>query len=63
MNYERSLMMYQTYRNKGLLIGFGAIEPAHLTVIQQRMKLSGHRWISKGVQQIANLKATNKSNK
>lgn len=56
-------MQYKKYREQGLLIGSGPIEAAHRHVIQQRMKLSGQRWTINGAQQIANLRATNKSNK
>ena len=55
-------MLYQTYRNKGLLIGSGPIEAAHRSVLQQRMKLSGQVWSINGVNAIANLKCYHKSN-
>jgi hypothetical protein len=55
-------MQYKTYLDKGYLIGSGAIEAAHRNVIQQRLKLSGQRWSVKGAQQIANLRASKKSN-
>ena len=46
-NKER--MKYKQYRNTGCgIIGSGAIESAHRTVIQKRMKLSGQRWSTKG---------------
>jgi hypothetical protein len=62
--YENNLsrMQYKTYLEKGYLIGSGAIEAAHRNVIQQRLKLSGQRWSIQGAQQIANLRACNKSN-
>jgi hypothetical protein len=62
--YENNLcrMQYKTYLEKGYLIGSGAIEAAHRNVIQQRLKLSGQRWSVKGAQQIANLRASKKSN-
>ena len=62
--YENNLsrMQYKTYLEKGYLIGSGAIESAHRNVVQQRLKLSGQRWNIKGAQQIANLRAWNKSN-
>jgi hypothetical protein len=62
--YENNLgrMQYKTYLDKGYLIGSGAIEAAHRNVIQQRLKLSGQRWSVKGAQQIANLRASKKSN-
>jgi len=55
-------MKYKTFREKGLIIGSGAIEAAHRHVIQHRMKLSGQRWTLKGAQQIANLRMAYKSN-
>lgn len=61
--YENNLhrMRYQTYRQQGLLIGSGPMEAAHRHVIQQRMKLSGQRWTIAGAQQVATLRALNKS--
>lgn len=55
-------MRYKTFREQGLLIGSGAIESAHRTIIQQRLKLSGQRWTCKGAQQVINLRIANKSN-
>lgn len=54
-------MKYKTYRDKGLLIGSGAMEAAHRHVIQQRMKLSGQRWTIAGAQQVANVRVADKS--
>ena len=54
-------MKYKTYREKGYLIGSGAMEAAHRHVIQERLKLSGQRWTSLGLQQIANLRVAQKS--
>jgi len=34
-------MHYQAYRQRGLLIGSGAIESAHRTVVQKRLKRAG----------------------
>jgi len=65
LNYYRKnikRMMYKTFRDKGLLIGSGAIESAMKSVLQQRMKLSGQRWTKKGFQNVANLRVTYKSN-
>lgn len=59
---NRDRMMYQTFRQKGLLIGSGPVEAAHRNVIQQRLKLSGQLWTIKGAQQIANLRVIRKSN-
>lgn len=54
-------MLYKTYRERGLLIGSGAIEAAHRSVLQQRLKLSGQKWTIKGVNAIANLRCYRKS--
>jgi hypothetical protein len=61
--YERNIsrMQYHTFVEKGYMIGSGAIEAAHRSVIQQRLKLSGQRWNIKGAQKIANLRACKKS--
>lgn len=58
---NRKRMRYGSFIKRGLLIGSGAIESAHRTVLQQRMKLSGQRWTKKGFQQIANIRAVKKS--
>jgi len=60
-NVER--MKYGSFLKKGYLIRSGAIEAAHLKVIQQRLKLSGQRWSINGAQRIANLRAYRKSNR
>ncbi|MEI6424743.1 MAG: UPF0236 family protein, partial [Lentisphaerota bacterium] len=49
-------MMYKTFSDEGVFIGSGAIESAHKHVLQQRLKLSGQRWTSVGLQQVANLR-------
>lgn len=59
-NFKR--MQYHSYQEKGYAIGSGAIEAAHRTVVQQRLKLSGQRWNKEGAQQILNLRACKKSN-
>jgi hypothetical protein len=42
-------MDYKRYRKLGAgIIGSGAIESAHKTVVQERLKLSGQRWRKKG---------------
>lgn len=66
VNYYRNnqkRMQYKTFKDRGLLIGSGAIESAHRDVLQQRLKLSGQRWTKNGLQQIANLRVLYKSNK
>lgn len=40
------------------IIGSGAIESAHRTVVQKRLKLSGQRWSKKGAQNMLNLRVT-----
>jgi len=49
-------MKYKTYREKGYLIGSGAIESAVSTIVQQRCKLRGQRW-NEGAQPVLNLRA------
>lgn len=64
LNYYRkneNRMQYHTFRQKGLLIGSGAIESAHKDVLQQRLKLSGQRWTMDGLQQMAQLRVVYKS--
>lgn len=56
-------MNYPDYQRRGLLIGSGAIEAAHRTVSQKRLKLSGQRWTKKGAQNILNLRVLRLSNK
>lgn len=59
-NIER--MDYQKYQRIGCgIIGSGAIESAHRTVVQKRMKLSGQRWSKKGAQHLLNLRVINKN--
>ena len=48
---------YKRYRQIGCaIIGSGAIESAHRTVVQKRMKLSGQRWSGKGADNMLNLR-------
>jgi hypothetical protein len=66
LNYyknNRSRMDYPTYLEKGLLIGSGAIEAAHRTISQKRLKLSGQRWTKEGAQQVLNLRVINLSDR
>lgn len=53
---NRDRMDYRTYRKRGLLIGSGAIESAHRTVMQRRLKRSGQRWSIQGAQRVLNLR-------
>lgn len=59
LNYYKSnisRMDYPSYLKKGVLIGSGAVEAAHRTVSQKRLKLSGQRWTEKGAQNIFDLR-------
>ena len=57
---NKKRMRYKQYRNTGCgIIGSGAIESAHRTVIQKRMKLSGQRWSRKGVENMLRLRVIN----
>jgi hypothetical protein len=50
-------MDYKLYRQLGCgIIGSGAIESAHRTVIQKRMKLSGQHWSREGVNNMLRLR-------
>lgn len=49
-------MQYKIFKEKGLLIGSGAIESAH-RIYQQRFKLSGQHWTKKGLQETMQLKS------
>lgn len=53
---NESRMRYQEYRDKGYLIGSGAIESAVSSVVQQRCKLKGQRW-DKGAQAVLNIRS------
>lgn len=54
-----SRMDYKRYKQTGCgIIGSGAIESAHRTVVQKRMKQSGQRWSSIGAQNMLNLRVT-----
>jgi Transposase len=59
---NRYRMDYATYLANGLCIGSGAIEAAHRTLIQKRMKLSGQRW-GTGTNAMIKLRVAFKSNK
>ncbi len=53
---NRDRMDYKAYRAKGWLIGSGAIEAAHRTLVQCRMKLSGQRWTQVGARRMLSLR-------
>ena len=62
--YQNNLlrMDYARYRTIGCgIIGSGAIESAHRTIIQKRLKQSGQRWGNSGAQNVLNLRAINAS--
>jgi len=54
-------MLYKTFMDKGLAIGSGAIESAHRTVVQKRLKQSGQRWTIDGAQKIVDLRVVHAS--
>ena len=54
---NKKRMKYKEYRNIGCgIIGSGAIESAHRTVIQKRMKQSGQRWSIEGAKNMLRLR-------
>lgn len=56
---NQNRMDYKKYLHIGCgIIGSGAIESAHRTVVQKRLKLSGQRWSKKGAQNMLNLRVT-----
>jgi hypothetical protein len=60
---NKNRMRYEYYRSVGCgIIGSGAIESAHRTVIQRRMKLSGQRWSSAGVTNMLRLRVLSMNN-
>ncbi|MFK7949909.1 MAG: hypothetical protein AB8G11_20130 [Saprospiraceae bacterium] len=58
---NRKRMNYPDFIKRGLLIGSGAIESAHRTVIQKRLKLAGQRWSIQGAKNMLNLRTLNMS--
>ena len=59
---NKNRMDYKKYQQIGCgIIGSGAIESAHRTVIQKRMKQSGQRWSLKGAQNMLNLRVVRKN--
>jgi hypothetical protein len=54
---NQNRMKYKQYRDVGCsIIGSGAIESAHRTVVQKRMKLSGQRWSFNGATNMLRLR-------
>jgi endonuclease III len=61
---NKDRMDYKRYKTMGAgLIGSGAIESAHRTVIQKRMKQAGQRWSKKRAQNMLTLRCTRLSGK
>jgi len=58
---NKNKMDYPKYLSKELLIGSGAIESAHRTVLQKRMKQSGQRWSQKGLHNMIKLRTASMS--
>lgn len=58
---NRSKMNYPDYLKKKFLIGSGAIESAHRTVLQKRMKQSGQRWSKHGLTNMIKLRSASMS--
>jgi len=54
-------MLYKTYMDNDISIGSGAIESAHRTVVQKRLKQSGQRWTLDGAQKIVDLRVVQAS--
>jgi len=63
LSSNRDRIDYKTYRERKLLIGSGAIESAHRTVVQKRCKRSGQRWTQLGAQRVLNLRVCWMSNR
>jgi Uncharacterised protein family (UPF0236) len=60
---NKNRMNYQEYKKIGCgIIGSGAIESAHKTLVQKRMKQSGQRWSWSGAQHMLNLRVVRKNN-
>lgn len=56
-NNNASRMDYKLYKTIGAgIFGSGAIESAHRTVVQRRMKQSGQRWSVQGARNMLNLR-------
>lgn len=66
LNYienNRYRMDYRSYRERNFYIGSGAIESAHRTLLQERMKRSGQRWAEQGADNMIDLRVALKSGK
>lgn len=59
---NQARMDYKRYKEIGCgIIGSGAIESAHRTVVQKRMKQAGQRWSIQGAQHMLNLRVIRKN--
>ena len=54
-------MDYRHYRAQGWMIGSGAIESTHRTLLQVRMKRSGQRWANQGCDKMIKLRVAYKN--
>ena len=62
MRETKNEWITKVYEQMGCgIIGSGAIESAHRTVVQKRMKQSGQRWTVQGAQNMLNLRVTRKN--
>ena len=64
LNYlesNRERLNYKKFLDRGWPIGSGAIESAHKSVLQKRMKLSGMMWSPQNAQRMATLRALRSS--
>ena len=63
MENHKHQMDYLTYRQNGWMIGSGAIESTHRTLLQVRMKRSGQRWADDGCDNMIKLRVVYKNGK
>ena len=56
--HNQDRLHYADYRQQGFYIGSGAVEAAHRSVVQARMKRSGQRWSLRGAQHMLQLRVT-----
>jgi Uncharacterised protein family (UPF0236) len=60
---NQNRMDYKKYLKIGCgIIGSGAIESTHRTLVQKRLKLSGQRWTKRGAQNMLQLRVTKMNN-
>lgn len=60
---NKDRMRYATFRARGLPIGSGPVEAACKTVVGNRLKRGGMRWLQQGGQDVLNLRTAVKSNR